>query len=192
MAAKPIIKVAAICGSLRKASYNAGLLRSAVELSESIDGIAVEYLDISSLPMLNTDLEVDGKYPPAVEAFRHKISTSDCYLFASPENNYSITAPLKNALDWASRAPNVWADKAAAVVSAGGGFGGGRSQYHLRQIGVFLDLHFINKPEFVLNAFQPPAKFDADGNLIDPQAKERLKDVLLSLKAFTLRLQQGN
>ncbi|KAM2196162.1 hypothetical protein ACFX1R_030077 [Malus domestica] len=55
-------------------------------------------------------------------------------------------APLKNALDWASRPPNVWADKAAAIISASGGSGGSRSQYHLRQIGVFLDLHFINKP----------------------------------------------
>lgn len=86
----------------------------------------------------------------------------------------------------------MWANKAAAIVSAGGGFGGGVAQYHLRQIGVFLDLHFINKPEFNLNAFQPPVKFDNDGSLIDTQAKERLKLVLLSLKEFTLRLQQGN
>lgn len=192
MAAKPIVKVAAICGSLRKASYNGGLLRSAIELSESIDGMTIDHIDISALPMLNTDLEVDGKYPPVVEAFRQKILQSDCFLFASPEYNYSITAPLKNAIDWASRPPNVWADKAAAIISTGGGFGGGRSQYHLRQIGVFLDLHFINKPEFVLNAFQPPAKFDSDGNLIDPIAKERLHAVLLSLKEFTLTLQQGN
>lgn len=97
--------------------------------------------------------------------------------------------PLKNAIDWASRPSNVWADKAAAIVSAGGGFGGGRSQYHLRQTGVFLDLHFINKPEFFLNAFQPPAPFDKDGNLVDESAKEKLKAVLLSLYAFTLRLQ---
>ncbi|KAL7607401.1 NAD(P)H:quinone oxidoreductase [Lactuca sativa] len=191
MSAQPLIKVVAICGSLRKASSNRGLLRSAIELSESIDGITIEYVDVSPLPMLNTDLEVDGKYPPVVEEFRQKILQSDCFLFASPEYNYSVTAPLKNAIDWASRPPNVWADKAAAVVSAGGGFGGGRSQYHLRQIGVFLDLHFINKPEFVLNAFQPPAKFDSDGNLIDPQSKERLKSVLLSLRDFTLRLQKG-
>lgn len=101
----------------------------------------------------------------------------------------TILAPLKNAIDWASRPPNVWADKAAAIVSAGGGFGGGRSQYHLRQIGVYIDLHFINKPEFFLNAFQPPAKFDSDGNLVDAEAKERLKEVLLALQAFTLRLQ---
>ncbi|XP_024962049.1 NAD(P)H:quinone oxidoreductase-like [Cynara cardunculus var. scolymus] len=192
MAAKPIIKVVAICGSLRKASTNHGLLRSAIELSESIEGMSIEHVDISPLPMLNTDLEVDGKYPPVVEDFRRKILESDCFLFASPEYNYSITAPLKNALDWASRPPNVWANKPAAIVSAGGGFGGGRSQYHLRQIGVFLDLHFINKPEFVVNAFQPPPKFNNDGDLIDPATKVRLKDVLLSLKAFALRLQQGN
>ncbi|CAA6662133.1 unnamed protein product [Spirodela intermedia] len=78
--------------------------------------------------------------------------------------------------------------QAGAIVSTGGGFGGGRAQYHLRQLGVFLDLHFINKPEFFLNAFQPPAKFDEEGNLIDKEAKEKLKQVLLSLQAFTLRL----
>ncbi|KAM7472651.1 hypothetical protein LguiA_010834 [Lonicera macranthoides] len=188
--AKPIIKVAAICGSLRKGSFNHGLIRSAIELCKGpISGMEIEYVDIAPLPMLNTDLEVNGTYPPAVEVFRQKILEADSILFASPEYNYSVTAPLKNAIDWASRSPNVWADKAAAIVSAGGGFGGGRSQYHLRQIGVFLDLHFINKPEFFLNAFQSPAKFDSNGNLIDAATKEKLKAVLLSLLAFTLRLQ---
>lgn len=105
-------------------------------------------------------------------------------------NSFMISeGPLKNAIDWASRPPNVWADKSAAIVSAGGGFGGDRSQYHLRQIGVYLDLHFINKPEFFLNVFQKPAKFDTEGNLTDEGTKEKLKEVLLSLYAFTLRLQ---
>ncbi|KAI3693983.1 hypothetical protein L1987_76940 [Smallanthus sonchifolius] len=180
------IKVTAICGSLRKASIHHGLIRSAIDLS--VPGMSIEYVDISSLPMLNTDLEIDDEFPPKVEAFRQKILQSDCFLFASPEYNYTVTAPQKNAIDWASRLPNVWADKAAAVVSAGGSFGGGLSQYSLRQSGVYLDLHFINKPEFYLNAFEDPAKFDDDGNLIDDEAKERLRSVLLALKAFTLRL----
>lgn len=189
LAVKPAIKVAALCGSLRKGSCNRGLLRSAIQLSkESVNGMEIEYLDISPLPMLNTDLEVNGTFPPVVEAFRQKILQADSVLFASPEYNFSVTGPLKNAIDWASRPPNCWADKAAAIVSAGGSFGGGRAQYHLRQIGVYLDLHFINRPEFYLNAFAPPAKFDSDGNLIDPPSKERLKEVLLSLLAFTLRL----
>jgi len=188
--AKPVIKVAALCGSLRQGSYNRSLLRSAIQIcNESINGMQIEYIDIAPLPMLNTDLEVGGTYPPAVEAFRQKILEADSILFASPEYNYSVAGPLKNAIDWASRPPNVWADKAAAIVSAGGGFGGGRSQYHLRQIGVFLDLHFINKPEFFLNVFQPRAMFDSDGQLTDVATQEKLKEVLIALQAFTLRLQ---
>ncbi|GJN16708.1 hypothetical protein PR202_gb03727 [Eleusine coracana subsp. coracana] len=213
--AKPILRVAAVCGSLRKASFNRGLLRagtSSTSLSalrftssltmckpaaadvceDSIPGLRVDHLDISDLPLLNTDLETDGGkgFPSAVEAFRGKVRQADCVLFAAPEYNYSIASPLKNALDWASRGKNCWADKPAAIVSAGGGFGGGRSQYHLRQVGVFLDLHFINKPELFVQAFQPPPKFDSDGNLIDAEIRERLMQVLLSLQAFTLRLQK--
>ncbi|PKU73541.1 NADPH:quinone oxidoreductase [Dendrobium catenatum] len=192
MAANQVINVAAISGSLRKASFNHGLIRSAIELcNESIEleGLQIEHVDISLLPLLNTDLEFNGTYPPAIDSFRRKILGADSILFASPEYNYSFSAPLKNAIDWASRPPNVFADKPAAIVSAGGGFGGGRSQYHLRQIGVFLDLHFINKPELFVQAFQPPRKFDDEGNLIDPEIKEKLKQVLLSLQGFTLRLQ---
>ncbi|OVA13114.1 NADPH-dependent FMN reductase [Macleaya cordata] len=191
-AGKRVIKVAAICGSLRKASFNRGLLRSAIQIcDESIDGMKVEYVDIEQLPFVNTDLEVAGTYPPVVDAFRNKILKADSVLFASPEYNYSVSAPLKNAIDWASRPPNVWADKAAAIISIGGGSGGEKSQYHLRQIGVYIDLHFINKPEFFLTAFQRPMKFDSDGNLIDLETKEKLKKLLLSLKGFTLRLQDG-
>lgn len=52
-------------------------------------------MDISALPFLNTDLEVNGTYPPAVEAFRQKIDAADSILFASPEYNYSITGILR-------------------------------------------------------------------------------------------------
>ncbi|XP_027156106.1 NADPH:quinone oxidoreductase-like [Coffea eugenioides] len=178
-------------GSLRKGSCNRGLIRAAIEISsKSIDGMIIEYIDISSLPFLNTDLEVDGTYPREVEAFRDKIRQADGILFASPEYNYSVSGPLKNAIDWGSRPPNVWADKAAALVSAAGGSGGNRQQYHIRQIGIFLDLHFINKPEFFLRRpLAPPQKCDRDGNLIDEEIREKLKEVLLSLYAFTLRLQ---
>ncbi|WOK96035.1 NAD(P)H:quinone oxidoreductase [Canna indica] len=190
MASKPIIKVAALCGSLRKGSFNRGLIRSAIQLSEeSITGMNVEFVDIAPLPFVNTDLEVDGKFPESVETFRDKIGGVDAFLFASPEYNFSLTAPLKNAIDWGSRGTNLWADKPAAIVSAGGMFGGAISQCHLRQVGAILDLHFINKPPLFVQAFQQPPKFDyANGDLIDPDTKEGLKQVLVSLQAFTLRL----
>jgi hypothetical protein len=63
----------------------------AIELSKGIDGLHVEYIDIAPLPMLNTDLEGEGTFPPAVEAFRQQIKAADSILFASPEYNYSVT-----------------------------------------------------------------------------------------------------
>ncbi|KAJ3681049.1 hypothetical protein LUZ60_015538 [Juncus effusus] len=185
----PTIKVAALCGSLRRASHNRGFIRCATEIcNESIPGMKVEFIDIESLPFVNTDLEKNGTYPPIVEVFRQKILEADCILFASPEYNYSVPALLKNAIDWASRPPNVWADKTAAIVSAAGGSGGNRCQYQIRQIGVFIDLHFINKPELFIVAKAPQNKFDEDGNVNDDTIKKRLMNILLSLRAFTLRL----
>ncbi|XP_042476831.1 NAD(P)H:quinone oxidoreductase-like [Macadamia integrifolia] len=184
-----VLKVVALCGSLRKGSYHLGLVRAAQQISkDSLTGLEIELVEISELPLLNTDLEVDGVCPPVVEAFRQKIAAADAILFASPEYNYSITPALKNAVDWGSRPPNVWGGKVATIVSAGGGFGGGRSHYHLRQVGVYVDIHFINKPEFFVPAFNPPPKFDDQGNLIDPMSKEILQQILVSLQEFTLKL----
>lgn len=67
----------------------------AIELSQGrVEGLQIEYVDISPLPLLNTDLEVNGTYPPQVEAFRQKILAADSILFASPEYNYSVASML--------------------------------------------------------------------------------------------------
>jgi NAD(P)H-dependent FMN reductase len=63
-----------------------------------VEGVEVEYVDISKLPLLNTDLEKEGTYPAEVEAFRQKILEADSVLFASPENNYSLSGMLKNIM----------------------------------------------------------------------------------------------
>lgn len=68
---------------------------AAIELTqEEIEVVHVEYIEISSLPMINTDLEVDGTYPLEVEEFRRKVLEADSCLFASPDYNYSITRKL--------------------------------------------------------------------------------------------------
>lgn len=90
---KRIVSVYAFGASvLVIATHVVWLLGLAMEIcKDSITGMEIEYVDISPLPFLNTDLEVDGTYPPVVEAFRKKIEEADCFLFASPEYNYSIT-----------------------------------------------------------------------------------------------------
>ena len=65
--------------------------------------------------------------------------------------------------------------------------GTSRAQYHLRQVGVFLDLRFVNKPEVFSNAFSD--SFDANGQLQDDRIKQLIAqqlDALLALAA-TLR-----
>lgn len=66
----------------------------AVDIAKSINGLEIEYVQISPLPFVNTDLEVNGNYPPVVEVFRQKILAADGVLFASPDYNYSITGTI--------------------------------------------------------------------------------------------------
>ncbi|KAH0910967.1 hypothetical protein HID58_034288 [Brassica napus] len=154
---KQSIRVAALSGSLRKGSYHKGLLRAAIDLAkESVPGMQIEYIDISPLPFMNTDLEINGTYPAVVEAFRQKILEADSILFASPEYNYSVS---------------------------------GISKRHIYIICLKMGFHWQAGIQFSLNAFQPPEKFDVEGNLVDESAKERLKKVLISLQEFTMRLQ---
>lgn len=64
---------------------------------EAIEGMEIEYVDISPLPLLNTDLIVGGKFPPAVEAFGQQILKADGVLFATAENNFSVSGILSFA-----------------------------------------------------------------------------------------------
>lgn len=116
------------------------------------------------------------------------MAQADAFVFACPEYNYSIAPALKNIIDWASREPNnaLLAGKAAAIVGAGGGMGTARSQYHLRQVCVYIDVHVLNKPEFFANAFA--GGFDADGNLIDDSLKQQLATQLQALAVLAGKL----
>ena len=105
-------RVVAIAGSLRAKSFNKMILRTVVELLEQ-QGVEVTTYDLGApgLPLINEDLEekqADGtlKFPAEVEEFRRIVAESDGVILATPEYNFSISAPMKNALDWLSRPAN--------------------------------------------------------------------------------------
>ncbi|KAJ4971698.1 hypothetical protein NE237_004797 [Protea cynaroides] len=183
-----VLKVVALCGSLRKNSYHVSLIKAAQQICQhSLKGMEIELLKISELPFINPDLEDNGTFPPKVEAFRQKVSSADSILFATPEYSYSVPATLKNAVDWGSRPANVWTGKTAAILCGRGNFGGGRSHNHLREIGVYTNLHFLNKPECFVPLHSPQTNIDGEGNLIDEQSKKILQKILESLQEFTLK-----
>ena len=177
------LKLLGICGSLRRQSTNAGLLRAA--MAELPGGVSMAIADLSEVPFYNADLSTK---PAAVDKLLAQMATADALVLACPEYNYSIAPALKNALDWASREPNnaLLAGKPAAILGAGGGMGTSRAQYHLRQVCVFLDLHPLNKPEVFANAFA--GAFDADGNLTDAKLIQQVAAQMQALAAWTRQL----
>jgi chromate reductase len=181
------MNILGISGSLRKGSYNSAALRAAQELAP--EGVTIQIADISDLPLYNDDVRVHG-YPAPAERFRAQIKHADALLFATPEYNYSISGVLKNAIDWASRPPEPpLAGKPAAMMSASMGiFGGVKAQFHLRQIAVFVDLKFVNKPEVAIATAQE--KFDAQGNLTFEPTRELIRKLILSLVEWTTQLQK--
>jgi len=100
------VKIGIICGSLRKNSRNKSLCESAIRYNSN-DNIELEIIDISKLPLFNEDLEllVEGKYsfPPEIAKFRERVNKCQGLLLVSPEYNYSMSSPMKNAIDWLSR-----------------------------------------------------------------------------------------
>jgi chromate reductase len=160
-----------------------GLLRFARE--HEPEGMEIKIADISDVPFYNADLK---EKTPAVLRLLADLEQADALLLGCPEYNYSLAPALKNALDWASREKDnhLLAGKAAAIMGSGGGMGTSRSQYHLRQVCVFLDLHPLNKPEVFCNAFA--GNFDADGNLTGDKIQELIIEQLGELKTWVHRL----
>ncbi|MCA1326682.1 NADPH-dependent FMN reductase [Herbaspirillum sp. alder98] len=185
------VKILGISGSLRAKSINTAALRALYELLPP--GVTLTEADISDLPLYNDDVREQG-WPAPVARLRQQIAEADAIIFATPEYNYSIPGVLKNAIDWASRPPEQpFAGKFAAIMGASpGAIGTARAQYHLRQIGVFLDLQFINKPEVMIGGAAD--RFDANGKLTHEPTREFLKTMVTALAdrvRFIRKAQQG-
>ncbi|HEY4372331.1 MAG TPA: NADPH-dependent FMN reductase [Burkholderiales bacterium] len=91
------MKILGLCGSLRAASINAGLLRSAVRLAPV--GVEMEIAhEVGRLPLFNPDLENDP--PRIVRDLCGRVARADALVVASPEYAHGVTGVIKNALDW--------------------------------------------------------------------------------------------
>lgn len=178
------MKIVAIVGSLRQDSINKKAARAFQEQLPA--GAEMEFGEIGDIPLYNQDVQQSG-FPATVTRLADQIRNADAVLFSTPEYNYSIPGVLKNAIDWVSRIPEQpFAGKPAAIIGASPGMiGTARAQYHLRQIGVFLDIDFINKPEAMIgDAYK---KFDAAGRLTDDGTRAHLGKVALALIAKAAR-----
>jgi chromate reductase len=178
-------KIIGIAGSLRKASFNAALLRAAVEVTPA--GVELEIASIAGIPLYDGDVERDQGIPEVVATLKERIAAADGLLLVTPEYNTSVPGVFKNAIDWLSRPakdiPRVFGDKPTALIGASPGMGGTRLSQSawlpiLRTLGTRA---WFGKQLYVASAGQA---FDPDGRLIDEKVKKVLTDLMSGFAAF--------
>lgn len=137
----PTPRILVFAGSARRESLNKKLARVAAAQAAAL-GAESTFVDLDDypLPVYHGDLEAAEGMPANALKLRTLFMSHDALAIASPENNQSITALLKNTTDWLSRgigdesglAP--YRGKVAALLAASPGpFGGVRHLPHLRQ-----------------------------------------------------------
>ena len=126
--------------------------------------------------------------PESVTALKEAIRNSDGVLFATAEYNHGITGVLKNAIDWASRDRDERSlnGKPAAIIGAGGISGTARSQAQLQPVLNETGALLMVKPGVVVT--MPWEKFDAEGRLIDKDARMFLGKHLDAFARWTARV----
>jgi NAD(P)H-dependent FMN reductase len=180
-------KLLAFAGSARRESFNKKLILVAAEAARK-SGAEVTVLDLEdlNLPIFNEDDEAEHGAPEGAERFKALLKSHDGIIIASPEYNSSISALLKNALDWASRSAKgeapleAFSGKVALLLSASpGGLGGLRGLVHLRSILGNIKVIVLPEQLAVGGAHQA---FSDDGLSLSDDSKQEL------LQAYTANL----
>lgn len=181
MANKP--EVLLFAGSTRRDSINKKLIQKAAEIAKK-DGAIVNVIDLKhfQMPLYDGDIEKEKGIPEHAKKFQALLIDSKVVIISTPENNASVSAVLKNALDWASRDPGekytqkAFKGKLFVLLSASpADSGGSRALKHLEEIIRGLG-GTICSASFTLPAGHKA--FDSKGNLIDPE-KQRALEALI-------------
>ena len=187
-------KIVAFAGSLRTGSYNKQLVAIAAEAARAA-GAEVSVVDLRelALPVFDQDIEDTSGLPEGAKKFKALLRASDGFLIAAPEYNSSITAALKNAIDWASRSetddePSLVAfrGKAAALMSASpGALGGLRGLVTVRSILSNIGVLVLPDQVAISTAYEA---FDEAGKLKDERKAKQVASLAQALVELAKKL----
>jgi NAD(P)H-dependent FMN reductase len=178
------MRIVGIAGSLRSGSFNAALLRAAVEECPKEAQIEVE--SIRGIPLYDGDVEARG-LPERVVQLKDRVAGADALLLVTPEYNNSIPGTFKNAIDWMTRPPDdvprVFGGKPVGVIGASpGAYGTLLSQTAWLQV-----LRTLRTRAYfgqLLHVGGATKVFDAAGALVDDAIRKRLRAYLEGFVAF--------
>jgi len=181
---EPVPKILALPGSLRRTSFNRGLLLAAQEILNA--RALVEIFSLDEIPLYNDDVRLAG-YPEPVILLRDAVSRADALLIGATEYNFGPSGVLKNAIDWASRPPGppLQGKPFGLVGASTGGFGTVRAQLALRQNLLFVQAFGYPAGLHVSGAAK---LFDEQGKLTDETTRRSLSDFLDGFLAFLERV----
>lgn len=177
------IEVLAFSGSTRADSVNQKLVSEAALLASQM-GANVTLINLKDypIPFYDADLEAEEGMPENAKELRKLMMRSHLILIASPDYNGSLTAVLKNAIDWASRkegggsSREAFKGKKFAIMSAAPGSGGGaKGLIHLRTIIENIGGTVIPQQVSVPNAY---STFDEEGRLNNQKLEMELQQLI--------------
>ncbi|MGI0101288.1 MAG: NADPH-dependent FMN reductase [Nitrosotalea sp.] len=186
-------KILAFAGSTRTDSFNKKLVRiSATGATEAGADVTVVDLRDFPMPLYDGDLEQKEGMPPAARKMKDLMLTHQGFLLSSPEYNSSISAVLKNTIDWTSRQSEGEASlacfkgKVAGIMSASpGGLGGLRGLVHVRSILGNIGVLVIPDQVAIAKAHEA---FDADGTLKDKKQEAQVRMIGSSVAKILSKL----
>lgn len=187
------VRILALAGSLRSASLNKRLLAVAADAARAA-GAHVTTVDLQDypLPVFDQDYEAEHGMPDQATALKQLFKDHNGLLIASPEYNSSVSAALKNVIDWISRRSEgepmkaAFLGKAAAIMSASpGGLGGLRGLVHLRDI--LGNIGILVLPDEVAIP-EAHAAFTDDGRLSNERKQSSVESLAESLVDTVSRL----
>ena len=186
-------KILAFAGATRTASFNKKLVRLGAAAAEQA-GAQVTLIDLRDFPMplYDGDIEAAEALPTKARELKAMIVASDALLLSCPEYNSSISAALKNTIDWISRPrpnePVAFKGKVAALLAASPGkLGGVRGLFTVRQVLTVLGV-VVLPTQFALS--YAGAAFNEDGTLKEEADRAAVSAVATELVTSTIRLRE--
>ena len=185
-------RILAFAGSARGGSFNKRLVRIAAAGVEA-GGVSCTLMDLRDypLPLYEGDLEAESGLPDNAAALKDLFLSHQGLLISSPEYNGSISALLKNAIDWVSRSTEATPDlspfrgKVAAIMAASPGpLGGLRGVAVLRSLLSNIGCTVISDQVTVRHAHE---SFSPDGSLTDAKQQSRVEALGKQLARWVLK-----